>query len=78
MKKVLLGFVGFCVLSPVAATAGNSSVPVMVESGGPEGALVLLLILGAVILLNGRGGSTTAKDTRAETQDDESDVIMKF
>lgn len=78
MKKVLLGLVGFAVLSPVAVIAGASSVPVAVESGGPEGALVLLLILGAVILLNGRGGSSAAKDTRTETQDDDSDVIMKF
>jgi len=73
------------ILTSTAAFAGSfapyiSSSP-SVSGGDAEGALVLLLVIGAVLLLGGGAGagagSLRSKTPEADTADDD-DIIMKF
>lgn len=58
------------------ASAGAVWVPVTEpESGDGTAGLILLLLIGAVIVMNG-AGSGRAKDTQTEQDDD--DVLMRF
>ena len=66
-------------LASNAAFAGGSSVAVSVGSAeGGEGALILLLLLGAVVLLGRQGQSGAKAPASTQTEQDDSDVIMKF
>jgi len=66
-------------LASNAAFAGMASSPVSVSSGnGAKGALILLLLLGAVVLLGRQGQSGAKAPVSTQTEQDDSNVIMKF
>lgn len=83
MKKLFLGAVASVMAT--AAHAGSWSYspepPALGADSDPSGALLVLLVVGAVMLLNGAGGLTSSRSKNAsdaqESQDDD-DILMKF
>lgn len=81
MKTLLLSALSMTFATSVMA---GMTVPVIdatpsaSSSNGADGALILLLMVGAVLLVNGLNqGSDRAKTPEADAQDDD-DLIMRF
>ncbi|HKL70855.1 hypothetical protein [Salibaculum sp.] len=83
MKNLLLGAV-----ASVMATSAHAGMswsysperPSVSSSGDANGALLVLLVVGAIMLMNGAGqGTSRSKSTMdsRESQDDD-DILMKF
>ena len=84
MKNLLLGAVA-SVMATSAHAGGMSWAysperPSVSSSGDANGALLVLLVVGAIMLMNGAGqGTSRSKSTMdsRESQDDD-DILMKF
>jgi hypothetical protein len=81
LKSALLSFTTIILSEPAVAGANLSSFPeVTLDTGGDGTAgLVMLLVIGALILLNGPNGINRSQaKTPAQTADDDDEIIMKF
>jgi hypothetical protein len=82
LKFALLSFTTIILSEPAVAGANLSSFPeVTSDTGGGDGTagLVMLLVTGALILLNGPNGINRSQaKTPAQTADDDDEIIMKF
>ena len=68
-----------CATFITTASASFASMPATVSSGGDgSGALVVLLVIGALFLMNGARPSTTRNTAPRNSADQDDDIIMKF
>lgn len=78
MKRILTIVTGsLAVLASTPVWAGEAPAPVISEGGDGSAALILLVMVGAVLLLNGSVGSMTHSKDVIDT-DEEDDIIQKF
>lgn len=77
MKTLVLSAI--LALTSTAAFAGIAYDTEVVSSSGSDanGVLIVLVVIGALLALNGGLGSTRGKADATDAQDDD-DVIMKF
>ena len=78
IQKAIAASTGAIAISTAKmASAGTAYVPISepTNSDGSAG-LILLLLVGAIVVLNGVG-TGRAKDTQSDAQDDD-DVLMRF
>ncbi|WP_377504959.1 hypothetical protein [Octadecabacter sp. R77987] len=72
---------GLAIVTASSATAGIATAYTTVTpsgSGDAAGALVVIVVLGALMLINGRGTTTRNTAPRESTDQTDDDVIMKF
>jgi hypothetical protein len=61
-----------------AAAADTFATEAPSSGGGADNALILLLLIGAVVFLGGQGTRAGKAEISTQTDQDDSDVIMKF
>ena len=74
MNKIILTVASACAAG--TAMAGDI-VATPSNDGGGEGLLIMLAI-GALLILNGTRSSGRGKTVEQDTQDDDSDILMRF